>query len=195
MTIIPERAAPVRPPLKKFLIRRYQLEDVAGIYAATDETREELGRWMNWMTPGYALKDTQTWVAYNLAAWERGDEYQHVIVDAADQSIVGGCGLNVLSRIDLVYNLGYWVRASRWGEGAARQATLLLREFGFKTIGLNRLEILVAVGNSHSQQVAESVGARYEGVQAMRIKVRDRVQDAHMYALINEALARASVPA
>ena len=181
--------------MKKFLIRRYQPEDVAGIYAATDESREELGRWMNWMTPGYALKDSQTWVEYNLTAWERGDQYQHVIVDAADQSIVGGCGLNVLSRTDLVYNLGYWVRTSRWGEGAARQAAFQLRDFGFKAIGLNRLEILVAVGNTRSQRVAESVGARYEGVQAMRLKVRDRVQDAHMYALINAAVARASAPA
>lgn len=180
--------------MKKFLIHRYQPEDVAGIYAATDESRQELGRWMNWMTPGYALKDAQTWVEYNLAAWERGDEYQHVIVDARDQGIVGGCGLNVLSRVNLVYNLGYWVRTSRWGEGAARQAALQLRDFGFKTIGLNRLEILVAVGNARSQRVAESVGARYEGVQAMRLKVRDQVQDAHMYALINEAVARATVP-
>jgi ribosomal-protein-serine acetyltransferase len=172
--------------MSEFSIRPYQLEDVAEIYAASDESRDYVGKWMGWMTPDYSRKDAQTWVEHAVAAWESGSEYEHVIVDANDQGIVGSCGLNCLNRKDLVCNLGYWVRASRLGEGAAKQAALLLRDFGFRTLGFNRLEIVVAVGNSHSQRVAESVGAQYEGIQRLRLKVGDVAHDAHMYAFINE---------
>jgi len=172
--------------MSEFNIRPYQLEDVAEIYAASDESRNHVGKWMGWMVPDYSQKDAQAWVEHAVSAWESGSEYEHVIVDAHNQGIVGSCGLNCLNRKDLVCNLGYWVRASRLGLEAAKQAALLLRDFGFRTLGYNRLEIVVAVGNSHSQRVAESVGAQYEGIQRMRLKVGEVAHDAHMYALINE---------
>jgi RimJ/RimL family protein N-acetyltransferase len=111
-------------------------------------------------------------------------------MDVKDQSIVGSCGLNCLNRKDLVCNLGYWVRASRLGQGAAKQAALLRHNFGFQTLVFNRLEIVGAVGNSYSQRVAESVGAQYEGIPRLRLKVGDVVHDVHMYALINEEAKR-----
>ncbi|MEI9864276.1 MAG: GNAT family protein [Limisphaerales bacterium] len=172
--------------MSEFRIRPYQLGDVDETYTAADESRAHIGRWMGWMTSEYSRKDAQSWVELAIAAWETGSAYEHVIVDGHDESIVGSCGLNCLNRKDLVCNLGYWVRVSRLGEGAAKQAALLLRNFGFRTLGFNRLEIVVAVGNSHSQRVAESVGAQYEGIQRRRLKVGEAVHDAHMYALINE---------
>lgn len=172
--------------VSSFKIRPYQLKDVAGIYAAADESREHVGKWMGWMTPSYSIKDAQSWVERAVAGWESGNEFEHVIIDATDQSIVGACGLNRLNRIDSVCNLGYWVRASRIGEGAARQGALQLRDFGFRTLGFNRLEIVVAVGNLPSRHVAESVGARFEGIQRMRLKIGEVAHDARMYAFINE---------
>jgi ribosomal-protein-serine acetyltransferase len=178
----------------RFTIRPYRLEDVAEVYAAADESREHIGKWMSWMTPGYSENDAQSWVAHAGAAWKNEAEFQHVIIDANDHSIVGSCGLNRLNRIVAVCILGYWVRASRLGEGAARQATLLLREFGFQTLSFNRLEIVVAVGNLPSQRVAESVGAQFEGVQRKRLRVGEVPHDARMHAFINESAKNAATP-
>ena len=105
--------------------------------------------------------------------------------------VVVGVGLIMRATV-VVEVLGYWVRASRIGEGATRQAALLLRDFGFGTVGLNRLEIVVADGNGFSRKVAESVGAVYEGLQRLRLKVGDVAHDAHMYAFLNPAAKRAT---
>ena len=177
-----------------FTIRPYRLDDVAEVYAAADESREHVGKWMGWMTPGYSQKDAQSWVEHAVTAWKKETEFQHVIIDTNDQSIVGSCGLNRLNRIDAVCNLGYWVRASRIGEGAARQGALLLREFGFQTLGLNRLEIVVAIGNLPSQRVAENVGAQFEGIQRKRLRVGEVAHDARMYAFINEGAKTTAAP-
>jgi ribosomal-protein-serine acetyltransferase len=173
-----------------FSIRRYQLDDIDAVYAAADESREHVARWMGWMTPDYSRDAAAAWVAQAMASWERGEAYEHVIIDEADGSIAGSCGLNQLNRVNGYCNLGYWVRVSQLGKGAARQAALLLRDFGFGELGLNRLEIVVADGNQFSRNVAESTGAIYEGLQRLRLKVGEISHDAHMYALLNPAAKR-----
>jgi len=178
--------------MSTFNIRPYQMEDIDAVYAAADESREIISKWMGWMTPEYSREDTRNWVEQAVASWEREEAYEHLIIDQADGSIVGACGLNLLHRYNGVCNLGYWVRASRIGEGAARQAALLLRDFGFGTVGLNRLEIVVADGNGFSRKVAESTGATYEGLQRLRLNVGGVAHDAHMYALLNPAAKRAA---
>ncbi|MES2658500.1 MAG: GNAT family N-acetyltransferase [Verrucomicrobiota bacterium] len=176
--------------MSTFAIRPYRPEDTDEVYAAADESREHIIRWMGWMTPEYSREDAAKWVELAVASWETGNAFEHLIIDTADGSMVGTCGLNHLNRVNGVCNLGYWVRASRLGEGAARQASLLLRDFGFGTVGLNRLEIVVADGNHFSRKVAESTGAVYEGLQRLRLKVGEISHDSHMYALLNPAAKR-----
>jgi ribosomal-protein-serine acetyltransferase len=176
----------MHPKTRSFSIRPYQMEDLFEVYAAADESREHVSKWMGWMTPDYSLNDARNWVEHAVESWQSGDSYEFLIIDSEDQSITGSCGLNSLSKKDRFCNLGYWVRASRLGHGAARQATLALRDFGFNVLKMNRLEIVVAEGNSFSRQVAESVGARYEGLLHKRLINGPLVYDAHMYALLRE---------
>lgn len=173
--------------MNPFTIRPYRMEDVAELFAAADESREHVAKWMSWMTPRYSLDDTRAWVEHCVKSFESGDSYEFLIVDSDSGGIAGCCGLNCLNRKDRFCNLGYWVRASRLGRGAARQAVLALRDYGFNTLRLNRLEMVIAVGNSFSRRVAESVNAHYEGILRMRLTNGPRVYDAHMYALLNEA--------
>ncbi|RYD18182.1 MAG: GNAT family N-acetyltransferase [Verrucomicrobiaceae bacterium] len=176
--------------MSTFSIRPYQLEDIDAVYAMADESREHVARWMEWMTPEYSRDDAARWVEAAIASWHRGEAYEHVIVDESG-ALVGSCGLNHLDRQCGLSNLGYWVRSSRLGEGAARQAALLLRDFAFNELGLNRLEIVVAVGNEFSRRVALGTGAVDEGILSMRIKVGGVMHDAHMHTLLNPAAKRA----
>jgi RimJ/RimL family protein N-acetyltransferase len=177
-----------------FGIRPFKSEDVEELYAAVWESREHVGKWMDWVTEDYSREHASNWVKHAIGSWERGEAYEHVIFDTADYSIAGCCGLNRLNRTDLVCNLGYWVRSSRLGEGAASQAAVLLAEFGFQTLRFNRLEIVVAEGNLFSRRAAERAGASYEGRQRLRVRVRRIALDGHMYALTNEAAAHGAPP-
>lgn len=173
-----------------FAIRRYLLEDIDEVCAASMESRKEIAPWMGWMTPEYSREDTEKWVTQAISTWENEEAYEYLIIDTADGAIVGSCGLNHLNRVNGMCNLGYWVRTSRHGEGAACQAALLLKDFGFGTLGLNRLEIVAAVGNEFSRKVAENTGAVYEGISRLRLKVGEISHDAHMFALLNPAAKR-----
>ena len=90
-----------------------------------------------------------------MAAWESGDAYEHVIIDKDTKAIVGACGFYRVNKIDFDCNLGYWVRESHLGQGAALEAVRQIRNFAFKETGLVGLEIVVAQTNLASRLVAE----------------------------------------
>ncbi|HEY3722097.1 MAG TPA: GNAT family protein [Acidimicrobiia bacterium] len=160
--------------------------DVDAIYAAVSESLPELATWMTWCHPGYARDETVDWVRSTEQAWTDDTEHAFVIVDRRDGHLLGGCGLNALDRLNRWANLGYWVRTSATGRGAATRAATLVADFGFAELGLDRIEILAATGNARSQRVAARVGAVREGVLRRRLHVNDVSHDAVVFSLIRD---------
>ena len=168
----------------RFGLVPYSLGVEEELFQAADASRKEVARWMPWMHADYDQEECRRWVESSMAAWDNGTAYEFVIVDHEDGSAVGSCGLNSINRFDLVCNLGYWVSTSKCRLGAASQVVQLIWDFGIERVGLNRLEIVVADGNVASRGVAEKVGAIYEGIQRDRVRVGEKVFDAHMYACL-----------
>ena len=168
-----------------FEIRESSPNDVAELVRAVEESREHVGKWMGWLTPEYGEKEALQWIEHTMKARKEGTAHEFLIVESKTGEIAGACGLNWVNKMDAMCNLGYWVRTKYLGQGAALQATMLLREFGFEKLGLNRLEIVVAEHNEPSRRVAENSGAVYEGIREARLRVGELVYNAHMYALIN----------
>jgi len=170
----------------KVTIRPYQASDVKPCFEAVQESINELSPWMWWCHSAYSLNDSRSWIESRPKAWEDGTEYSFAIMDSKDGSFLGGCGLNHINLTDRFSNLGYWVRTSRKRQGIASAATLLVAEFAFKELGLNRVEIVVATENKASIRVAEKIGALREGILRKRIVVRDNVYDAFIFSIISD---------
>ncbi|MGC4090987.1 MAG: GNAT family protein [Polyangiaceae bacterium] len=69
-------------------------------------------------------------------------------------------------------------------KGLAPLAVRQLIEWTFSHTVLNRLEIVVAVGNTRSLRVAEKVGAQREALLRQRLFLQGRPTDAQMFALL-----------
>jgi RimJ/RimL family protein N-acetyltransferase len=170
------------------LLRPYAPEDADSLYAAARESIPEMHPWMPWCHPDYAIEESREWVRQCPDKWREGTEYNFVIADSADGSYTGGCGLNAVDRGNGIANLGYWVRTSRTRQGVATTTARLLAVFGLSDLGLSRIEIVVATGNTASLRVAQKVGARREGVLRNRLINPDGVTDAVVFSLIPEDL-------
>jgi RimJ/RimL family protein N-acetyltransferase len=164
-------------------IRPYRANDVPALFEAVRESIPDLSQWARWCHPEYAVEETWSWVRHSIDAWIRGIEYNFVVADARQPSVLGGCGLNRILREDGVANLGYWIRSSATGRGVATAAARLAAHFGFEHLHLNRIEILVSVRNQPSQRVAEKTGAQIEGILRRRFVVHGEVHDAACYSL------------
>jgi len=143
---------------------------------------------MTWAKPDFSDYDALCWFEHCNQARASGSAHEFGIF-TLDGEFVGGCGLNQFSTINKLCNLGYWVRQSRQRVGAATAATLALRDLAFVSLGLARVEIVVAEGNVASIAVAHKVGAAHECLAQHRLQLHGKATAAHVFSFANKAAA------
>jgi len=164
-------------------IRRLGDSDAAALYEAVEESKSEIGQWMDWCRSDYSLEDAREWIESSQKAFEDRTRYGFGIFESQNRYL-GQVGLSHIHDQAKNASLGYWVRSSATGHGVAPAAVKLLAEWAFCDTDLQRLEIVVAVENVRSQRVAEKVGATREGVLKSKLRVFDRYFDAVMYSIV-----------
>jgi ribosomal-protein-serine acetyltransferase len=170
------------------LLRPFRPSDAEALYEAVWESLPELLPWMPWAHADYSLEESKKWIESCARTWAKGKEYNFVILDAKDGSLLGGCGLNQVRRRARFANLGYWVRSKSTGKGIATAAALLVAHFAFAELGFNRIEIGAAASNAASLRVADKMGATRQGIQKRKIAFRDKVYDRVVSSLTPKAL-------
>jgi len=165
---------------------RLRLEPTRGEYAgalwnAIERSLPELKRWMSWA----ASSSPQTSAEYAHraeAGWADGTNWDWTIFFGDE--VAGTIGLNRYDELWRSSNLGYWIRSDLAGRGFATEAGRAVVDFGFDTVGLNRLELVADIGNASSLRVAEKLGFRFEGTKREGTFIDGRGMDVHMFGLI-----------
>lgn len=172
-------------------IRPYLPTDVKALFEAVRDSIPHLSKWMPWCHDEYAIEESAEWVASQPKNWQDGDAYNFVILDAADGTFLGGCGIGDIRQGQSSANLGYWVRESAANRGVATAAARMLARFGFEQLRLKRIRIAAALRNGASRRVAAKLGARQEKIVKDSLPVRERKYDAVVFVLTARDLALA----
>ncbi len=167
-----------------FGIRRYRDSDVQAFFEAARESTREVHPWLPWCRPDFSVDDAARWVSSREEAWRVETEKSVVLCDLESDGFVGGAGLNRIDRGHRVANLGYWVRTTWTGRGAATAAIRLCAGYAFEELELERVEIVVVLENEASKRVAEKAGAVFEGMLRKKLRIRDESRDSAMYSLV-----------
>jgi ribosomal-protein-serine acetyltransferase len=173
----------VDPQVPEITLRPPDAADAPAVAEAVLESVADINPWMGWATPSYDESSARTWIEDQAAERSAGTAFEFLILDAAGR-VIGACGINQINRIHRYANLGYWVRTSAAGKGFAVAAVAALSDWVFAGTDIERLEIVVGVGNRRSERVAEKAGARREGVLRSRLLVNGAFQDATMFGIV-----------
>ena len=160
------------------------------MYAAVRESQADVAPWLPALNADLTLDGVRAFIASSAAERATGRAYDFVIADARTDEFLGGCGLTQINTTHRFANTYYWVRSSRAGRGVAPAAIRLLARFGFERLGLQRVEIVVAVGNHASLRAAEKAGARREGLLRNRLFQWGERRDAVLFALLPQDLVQ-----
>ena len=98
---------------------------------------------------------------------------------------VGWAGLQPLSGTDEI-EVGYAFGRSAWGRGYATEVASAVVQWGFETLGLERIVAVASPENTASRRVMDKLGMRYEGMRP------GSGQDSVYYSLTLPAFARAA---
>jgi RimJ/RimL family protein N-acetyltransferase len=93
----------------------------------------------------------------------QGDFLPLLVVDAESSEVQGGCVLHHVDWQRAQAEIGYWLFEHARGRGTATRTARFVAEHGF-SLGLQRIEARVNVGNTASERVLERAGFTREGV-------------------------------
>ncbi len=156
---------------------------------AIDASLAELRPWMTWVEahplPLAAVTET---CQHFRSTFDRSEQYPYVILDHRG-AFVGGIGLH--PRVGpQALELGYWLRTNRTGDGLATEAAAALTRVAFDCLGMERLEIRVAVGNIASNAIPRRLGYTHDATLRRRIPTSDGLMhDACIWSLFRDEFA------
>ncbi len=166
------------------LMRTLEDADVPALVEAVHESVESVQPWMPWCTSAYAETEARHWIELcrvNLAA---GFAYDFGVFDDSSSLFLGAAGLNSVNKEHRFCNLGYWVRQSRQRQRVASRSVKMLARYAFETLGLHRVEIVVAIGNAASEAVALKSGATPEYVARNRLFLHGTPVPATVFSIV-----------
>jgi ribosomal-protein-serine acetyltransferase len=168
----------------KILLRPHEVRDLDPLFAAVLESIAEISPWLPWCHPAFSKDELAGFIEVSRKGWADRSQYQFAIFDAATERALGGISLNHIAKSNRLANMGYWVRTSVTGRGIASEAVKLIAGYGFRELGLTRIEIAAIPQNVASCRVAERVGAKFEAVARNRLVMHGKAHDAALYSLV-----------
>jgi RimJ/RimL family protein N-acetyltransferase len=141
------------------VLRLPQVEDVDALAPAfADPEMQDAGN-----LPSFGRDELLETLPHLAALAESGRLLPLVVADVADGDVLGGGTLHHLDAERGIVELGYWLFAHARGRGVATCIARLLAEHAF-SLGVQRVEAYVNVGNDASDRVLERAGFTREGV-------------------------------
>lgn len=116
--------------------------------------------------------------------FEQREMINWVIAGHDDDGVIGSCTLFHFSPRHRHAELGYALRSDHWRQGLAREAVGLALDWGFRVLGLHRVEADIDPRNTGSRKLLQALDFQSEGVLRERFFVDDRPTDAELFGLL-----------
>ena len=123
----------------------------------------EIPRWTA-VPSNYGEADARSYLLHRHDAILAGSAAPFGIVSAAGEELIGSISLVRIAWEHRRAEVGYFVSREARSKGHATRAVELICGWAFRSLGLERIDLLAATGNVASQRVAERCGFEREAV-------------------------------
>jgi [ribosomal protein S5]-alanine N-acetyltransferase len=144
----------------------------------------EISRWTRVPYP-YGPADARAYLLQRHDSLHAGIAAPFAIVSAADRDhLLGSISLMRFAWPHARAEVGYWLSRAARGQGHASRAVRLITAWGFRSLALQRIDLMAATGNPASQRVAERCGFTREAVLRSYLQAKDERQDMVAFGLL-----------
>ncbi len=180
----PLHDAPAMPmPILKterLLLRPFQLTDAPTVQRLAGDP--EVASTTLTIPHPYEDGMAEDWIEPHGAFWAEKKALILAVTTDAD-GLVGTVGLRL--RLEhLRAELVYWIGVPFWNRGYATESARAMMDFGFDSLGLNRIEAHYFTRNPASGRVMEKLGMTLEGVHRQYVLKEDEPEDLAVYAIL-----------
>ena len=165
----------------RLCLRPFALTDAAELQRLAG-AREVAAMTMNIPHP-YPDGAAEDWIVVQAEKWQRS-ELLALAIDVVETKTFVGTVLLKLAPAHRRAELGYWIGVPFWGYGYATEAAVGMVDYGFRVLGLDRIDAHYIAGNEASGRVLQKVGMQREGVLRQHIVKWGEAHDIVMYGML-----------
>lgn len=176
---------PVEIRTRRLLLRLPAVEDAEALNAAIVASHPELSLWMDWAVEPQTLDQTREFCRESLTAWEAEQSLNTLLVELSTGEIIGSSGYPRMDWTVPKFEIGYWCRTDKVGQGFVTEATWALARYAFTELAANRVELRMDERNRRSWSVAERLGFSLEATLRNDVRVPDgSLRDSRVYGAV-----------
>lgn len=137
--------------------------DTKDIFKTINSQRAYLGKWLPFVEFTKQVSDSENYVDSIVFAPDERFEYVFAIRKRA--RFVGLIGFKDTDRYNRKTEIGYWLSENFQKQGIVTKSVRKLCDYAFQELGINRIQIKCAVGNSASSNIPKRLGFCFEGIE------------------------------
>ena len=128
-------------------------------------SEEEPELWKYSLQPANGLENLKTYIEFALKGRKEETSYPFIVFDKRTQQVAGSTRFYDFQKNHNTVQLGYtWYGKEFQGTGINKQCKLLMLEFAFETLELDRVEFRADAKNERSIAAMKSIGCTVEGI-------------------------------
>ena len=159
---------------ERLVFRRMLLADAEDMYAYA--RLPEVTQYLTW-NEHPSLTYTKRYLSYIATRYRVGEFYDFAVICKQDGHMIGTCGFTRFDLPNDAAEIGYVLNPAYWRLGYGTEAVSLILSYGFRALGLNRIEARFMLGNFASRAVMEKCGMQFEGIARGLMKIKGRYED------------------
>ncbi|WP_423189050.1 GNAT family N-acetyltransferase [Alkalibacterium sp. f15] len=137
-------------------------QDSPEIFALIDQSRKHLKQWMTWVDQVQSVEDIDE-VTYKHLLEFTEQKAVHFVIQYNGE-VAGSVNINDIDWSIKSAEIGYWLGSEYTGKGIMFRTVKSLLDYAFEKLGLHKIEIWAAEGNSKSRSIPERLGFVQEGM-------------------------------
>lgn len=121
--------------------------------------------WKYSLQPADGLENLKTYISFALSGRKEETSYPFIVFDKRSQQIAGSTRFYDFQKNHNTVQLGYtWYGKEFQGTGLNKQCKMLMLEFAFEKLGIDRVEFRADANNARSIAAMKSIGCTVEGI-------------------------------
>jgi ribosomal-protein-serine acetyltransferase len=175
-------------------MRLFAADDAEVVYALVERNRAYLRDWLPWVDRTQSPQDIGAFINAIAIPQYESNNGPHCGI-WVDGGFAGSIGCHAIDWANRHCSLGYWVDATHQGKGIVTKCCASMLDYLFDELGLHRVVIQCAPGNTRSCAIPERLGFTREGVNREAQLIAGRWLDLVMWSILDAEWRAARMPA
>jgi ribosomal-protein-serine acetyltransferase len=163
-------------------LRVVRVEDAEELLPVIHRNAKRLAEWLPWMVPDYAIEDLRRFLRDSADDFAQRRSLTMTIRHRG--AVCGAIGLHRIDPRNLSTAIGYWIDEAHEGRGIVTAACRAIITYGFRHMGLHRIEIRCATRNHRSSAVPRRLEFVEEGILREAERVNGQWLDLRVFSML-----------